>query len=65
MANVQKTLPSGKNPQGDDEAEEEMPLTEDEQDAAVASRILMKIKASPGMLIAGDELVKRLARLES
>ena len=47
-----------------DEAEE-IQATEDEEDAALARQRLMEIEASPGGLITGDELAKRLAGLES
>lgn len=52
-------------PPRDGEEAGERHLTEDEEDAAVARQRLGEIKASPGKLITGDELAKRLARLES
>ena len=50
----------------DDEIEKEADLLmEDEQDAAVALQRLREINASPNKLVKGEELARRLARLES
>ena len=50
----------------DDESEmETYSLMEDEEDAEVARQRLREIKASPNKLVKGDELARRLARLES
>jgi len=49
----------------DDEGEMETDaLTEDEEDAAVARQRLREIKVSPNKLVKGEELDRRLAKLE-
>jgi type I restriction enzyme M protein len=48
----------------DDEEMETGAPTEDERDAEVARKRLAEVKASPGKLVKGNELAKRLARLE-